>query len=92
MEESKPHSIPANPTNRPIAAMAPKSDADRIKMENTPFNEAVGSLMYLLAMFRPDISMAVNQIASFVSNPGTGHWEATQLIFAYIAGTLDYGI
>lgn len=43
-------------------------------------------------MSRPDIALAVNQVAAFVSNPGPGHWEAVKLIFAYLAGTINYGI
>jgi hypothetical protein len=43
--------------------------------------------MYLLAMTRPDIALAVNQVAAFVYNPGPGHWEAVKQIFSYLAGT-----
>lgn len=54
--------------------------------------EAIGSLMYLMAMTRGDIALAVNQVAAFVSNPGPGHWEAVKQTFAYLAGTIRHGI
>jgi hypothetical protein len=72
--------------------MTPKSEDDRNKMAATPVREALGSLMYLMAMSRPDIALAVNQVAAYVSNPGPGHWEAVKLIFSYLAGTGNFGI
>lgn len=92
MTDCKFTSLPANPNNRPSPAMAPKSEEERLQMEKTPLREAIGSLMYLMAMTRPDIALAVNQVAAFVSNPGPGHWEAVKQIFSYLAGTANYGI
>lgn len=66
--------VPANKDNRPSPQMAPKSEDDHNKMAATPVREALGSLMYLMAMSRPDIALAVNQVAAYVSNPGPGHW------------------
>jgi hypothetical protein len=87
-----PSPIPANKDNRPSPMMTPKSEDDRNKMAATPVREALGSLMYLMAMSRPDIALAVNQVTAYVSNPGSGHWEAVKLIFSYLAGTGNYGI
>jgi hypothetical protein len=92
MTDCKSMSLSANPNNRPSPTMAPKSEEERLQMEKTPLREAIGSLMYLMAMTRPDIALAVNQVAAFVSNPGPGHWEATKQIFSYLAGTANYGI
>ena len=61
-------------------------------MENIPVREAIGSLMYLMGMTRPDIAFAVTQVTHFVSNPGRGHWEALKQVFAYLAGTIHNGI
>ena len=92
MSECNSTPIPADPNNRPSPTMSPKTDEERQKMETTPMREAVGSLMYLMAMTRGDIALAVNQVAAFVSDPGTGHWEAVKQIFAYLAGTIHHGI
>ncbi|XP_032794787.1 secreted RxLR effector protein 161-like [Daphnia magna] len=92
MTDCKPTSLPANPNNRPSPTMAPKSEEERLQMEKTPLREAIGSLMYLMATTRPDIALAVNQVAAFVSNPGPDQWEATKQIFSYLAGTANYGI
>lgn len=72
--------------------MAPKSEEERLQMEKTPLREAIGLLIYFMAMTTPDIALAVNQVAAFVSNPGPGHWQATKQIFSYLAGTAYYGI
>lgn len=92
MEGCNPVSIPADPNNRPNKTMEPKTESERYEMEKIPMREAVGSLMYLMAMTRADIALAVNQVAAFTSNPGLGHWKAVKQIFAYLAGTTQYGI
>jgi len=92
MAECHPVATPSNPSNRVNASMSPKTTEEIREMEKTPVREAVGSLMYLMGMTRPDIAFAVTQIAHFVSNPGRGHWEALKQVFAYLAGTIHYGI
>lgn len=92
MENCNPVSVPSDPNNRVTAMMSPKTDEERHEMEATPVREAIGSLMYLMAMTRADIAFAVNQIAAFVSNPGKGHWEAVKRVLAYLAGTARHGI
>ena len=53
-------------------------------MLNTPFREAVGSLMHVMVMTRPDIAYAVGQVAQFAQNPGKQHWRAVKRILAYL--------
>nr|GEZ04133.1 retrovirus-related Pol polyprotein from transposon TNT 1-94 [Tanacetum cinerariifolium] len=45
------------------AAMSPKNDAERAYMENVPYANVVGSLMYAMICTRPDISHAVGMAA-----------------------------
>jgi hypothetical protein len=58
-------------------------------MENIPYINAVGSLMYLATMTRPDIAYTVGVLARFNSNPGMAHWKAVKHLFRYLKGTLD---
>ena len=51
-------------------------------MENIPYINAVGSLMYLATMTHPDI-------AQFNSNPRMAHWKAVKHLFCHLKGTLD---
>jgi hypothetical protein len=92
MVDCHPSPIPANKTKRPSPVMAPKSEDNCNKMAATQVREALVSAMYMMAMSRPDIALAVNQVAAYVSNPGPGHWEPVKLIFSYLAGTGNYGI
>ena len=42
-----------------------------------PSREAVGSLMWLFTMTRPDISNAVRDVARYSHNPTGRHWKAS---------------
>ncbi len=92
MEGCNPVSTPADTYNKVTSMMTAQSDEERRKMERTPVREAIGSLMYLMAMTRGDIAYAVNQVSAFVSDPGPALWEAVKRIFAYLAGTTNHGI
>ena len=48
--------------------------------------------MYLMAMSRLDICLAVNQVAQFVQKPEALHWEAVKRIFAYLVKTPHHGL
>lgn len=92
MVECNPVDTPADPNNPVTAEMSPKTEQERRNMQKTPVREAIGSLMYLMAMTRGDIAYAVNQVAAFVSDPGQGHWNAIKTILAYLSGTAHHGI
>ncbi|GJR17981.1 putative ribonuclease H-like domain-containing protein [Tanacetum coccineum] len=62
------------------AAMSPKNDTERAYMENVPYANAVGSLMYVMIRTRPDISHDVGMVSMYMHNPGKGHWQAVKWI------------
>lgn len=59
---------------------------------NVPYKEAVGSLLYLAVVSRPDIAFAVSEVSQYSVFPKKIHWNAVKRILKYIKGTLDYGI
>ena len=57
-----------------------------------PYREAVGSLMRLSTMTRPNISNAVRAVARHSHNPTDRHWKAVLKIMAYLHGTRGMGL
>ena len=62
------------------------------RVENWPFRELVGSLMWLSISTRPDISNAVRAVARYCTAPRAIHWNAALGILECINGTSEYGI
>lgn len=57
-----------------------------------PYREAIGSLMYLSVVTRPDITFAVSVLSQYLEKPLQVHWNAVKRIFRYLKGTLKHGI
>ena len=70
----------------------PKSRSDIIKMENVPYSNAIGSIMYAMISTRPDLSFAISLLSRYMSNPGYEHWAALKHVIAYINSSLDVGL
>ena len=52
-----------------------------------PYRQAVGSLMWISNMSRPDITSAVRDVARHSSSPTAEHWQAVVRILQYLKGT-----
>ncbi|XP_044019556.1 secreted RxLR effector protein 161-like [Aphidius gifuensis] len=88
MELAYPVSIPAD--NYQNVSMLKGKQNDRLL--NVPFREAVGSLLFLSMVTRPDIAFAVNSVSQHCNNYQRPHWEAVKRIIKYLKGTLEFGI
>lgn len=55
-----------------------------------PFQELIGSLLYVAQITRPDISFCVNNVSRFNAKHSIEHWEAALRILKYLKGTSDY--
>ena len=84
--------IPADPNSRLTSQMCPTDEGAMEAMTKVPYREAVGCLMYIMVLSRPDIAFAVSQVAQHCQNPGLPHWKGVQRIFSYLHGTSDYGL
>ena len=62
------------------------------RVENWPFRELVGYLMWLSISMRPDIDSAVRAVARYCTAPRAIHWKAALGILENINGTSEYGI
>lgn len=72
--------------------MSPEIPNGQFSKYSTPYREAVGCLMYVMTMTRPDISFSVRQVSQFCQNPGEGHRNGVTRIFVYLSGTIPYGL
>lgn len=92
MDQCHPKLVPADPNTRLETFAIPTNKEEMTMMEAIPYREAVGGLLYIMVMSRPDIAYAVSQVAKFSQNPGPAHWKAVKRILAYLAGTASHGL
>jgi hypothetical protein len=84
----------ANPVATPLdhsKPIEPNKDPSNGNRSN-PFARLLGELQYLAHATRPDISYAVNRLASYTANPSLDHYSMIKRILRYLAGTKNYGI
>lgn len=87
MTKSKPVGMLADP-HATLLPNEEKSD----EVVNVPYREAIGSLMFLAIVSRPNIAFAVNAASRFTNNHNESHRRAVKRIIAYINGTVKLGI
>ena len=56
----------------------PKSSDDKDCMNKVPYTSAIGSIMYVMICTRHDVLYALSMMSRYQSNPGEGHWTASQ--------------
>lgn len=57
-----------------------------------PYREAVGCLIYLAQVTRPDITYAVNKLSQYCNGPGIQHWLGVKRVMRYLQGTKNLKI
>lgn len=87
MAECKPAGTPSDTNSKLSITMVNEENS---LVGKVPYQEAVGSLLYLTQATRPDIAFAVNDLSRFNNNHGEAHWTAVKRIFRYLLGTSDY--
>ncbi|XP_056641526.1 uncharacterized protein LOC130448265 [Diorhabda sublineata] len=85
-----------NPASTPIeqGMITKKTDFknDEALPAKNNYREAIGSLLYLATISRPDISFAVNYLSRFCNNPMKSHQAMVKRVFQYLRGTVTAGI
>jgi hypothetical protein len=69
MKDAKSVATPVDASTRPIKAEGGEEEVDQ-----SLYQSAVGSLLYLSGGTRPDITFAVCSVAKFCSQPTKSHW------------------
>lgn len=57
-----------------------------------PYQNAVGSLIYLAQCTRPDLAHAVGVLPQHLGRPIQRHWDAVVHVFRYLCGRVNLGI
>ena len=82
-----------NPRSTPAVKPVLSKDVQGKDRKTTwSYRQAVGMLNYLQGTTRPDISMAVHQVARFCIDPKLSHERAVQRIGKYLIETKEKGI
>lgn len=79
MSDSKPVKTPFE--------VGMKFDSNKEEAIDCPYQQAIGSLLYVAQGTRPDISFAVNTMSRFNNNFSAVHWAAVKRILRYLQGT-----
>lgn len=62
-------------------------ELESVHMRDTPYSNAVGSIMYSMVSTRPDIAYGLGLVSRFMSKPGREHWNAVKWLLRYLKGT-----
>lgn len=89
MGDSYSVSTPADPN---VNLSLLPDDSEKTEILQVPYKEAIGCLMFISLLTRPDITYAVNHAAKFCEQPRTMHWTTVKRIMRYLHGTPDYGL
>lgn len=89
LEDAKPAATPMDTQLRLRTAQSPNTTLEYAQMQNIPYRQAVGSLMWASLGTHPDISFAVTTVSKFSTKPGIVHWEAVKRILRYLKGTKE---
>ena len=87
MKDCKPMSTPMEASAKPQRATE-----DSEKFDKRIYQSAIGSLLYIANATRPDLSQAVNRMASYCNEPTSVHWRMVKRIMRYLKGTINLGI
>ncbi|KAM6580354.1 hypothetical protein CsatA_004128 [Cannabis sativa] len=68
-----------------------KSDQEKKDVEDIPYAEAIGSVMYTMISTRPDIAYVVSLLNRFMSNSGREHWKGFKRLLRYLKATSQIG-
>lgn len=82
----------ANTVNTPADPHVCLEKSDVSENHNVPYREAVGSLLFLSMISRPDIAFSVSIVSRYLNNYNDTYWTAVKRIFRYIKSTKNFGI
>jgi hypothetical protein len=93
MSGSNPVSTPASEGLADELYKAEMNRREGLESEvDFPVREAVGAMLYLAMMVRPDICNAVRELSRYLEHPTMAVVKGIKRVLRYLSGTVDYGI
>lgn len=89
MDDCNAVSIPVDVNQKLSKVMEEEEGNPNAESERFPYREAIGSLLFLSMITRPDISFAVNLLSRFCEKPQMIHWRAVKRVIRYVKGTAN---
>ena len=83
--------------NQPMATpidtgkLVKSNKTDRL-VNQEMYQSDIGKLVCLSTRKRPDIAIAVGNVARFSAKPSEQHWIGVKRIMRYLCGTMDYSL
>ena len=90
LDDAKTYDTPEEQTKLSRADEA--TTEQQAEMQQRPYMELVGSLLYASISTRPDIAHAVAMLCRAMQNPGPAHWIAAKRVLRYLVGTKTKGL
>ncbi|CAH2103269.1 unnamed protein product [Euphydryas editha] len=69
-----------------------KLDKAKTISKQYPYQQLIGSLMYLSVLTRPDISYAICYLSQFNNSYNETHWKHAKRVLKYLKKTKNYGL
>ena len=91
MQDCNPVTTPMDMTVKLRKKMG-ATEAEKEAMNEVPYRQAVGALMYIARATRYDIAHPVNVLAQYGADPEPAHWVAVKRILRYLKGTLNQAL
>ena len=59
------------------------------RINGVPYSKAIGLVLLVTVVSRPDTAFAVGILSQFIQNPGPQHWKGVKHLIRYLGSTRD---
>lgn len=81
-----------NPVSTPMEVNLKLEKGDNNCSKQYPYQQLIGSLLYLSMLTRPDIFFSVCYLSQFNNNHNETHWKHVKCILTYLQKTKHFGL
>ena len=89
LTNAKRVATPMDPNVQFSTDQCPSLTTQLAHMKGIPYSEAIGSVLWLVVVSRPDAAYAIGILSQFIQNPGLAHWEALKRLTTYLGWMKD---